>query len=388
MKRVRYLTAGESHGPGLLGIIEGLPAGIPVSADDIDRHLARRQKGYGRGGRMKIEQDRARITAGIRWGKTLGSPIGLLIENRDHGNWGAGMSAEAGHAGSIDPVTRPRPGHADLVGALKYDHDDCRNVLERSSARETAMKVALGAVAGKFLDELGIQILGWVREIGGVGLAEDPGDVDEAFGRAEDSDVSCPDEEVAARMRERIDSAQKEGYSLGGVFQVIVNGLPVGLGSYVHGDRRLGSRIAREIMAIQAIKGVEFGLGFETSRRPGNEVLDEIFHEDEKGFFRETNRSGGLEGGMTTGMPLVIKAAMKPIPTQRKPLRSVDIRTKEPLEAAYERSDVCAVPAAAVVGEAAVALVLADAILEKFGGDSLGEVRRNIESYEKYTKSR
>ncbi len=390
MDRLRFLTAGESHGPGLCGILEGIPAGLALSTEPIDSDLKRRQKGYGRGGRMKIESDRARIYSGVRYGLTLGSPICLLVENRDWQNWERGMSPLASDAGGIEPVVRPRPGHADLAGALKYGHQDVRNILERSSARETAMKVALGAVAKQLLLAVGIRVMSYVRAIGEAYTplsalgGHDPTDL---FRAAEESDVRCPDPSVSGLMRQAIDKAMKEGYSLGGTFEIVATGVPAGLGSHTHWDRRLNARLSYALAGIQAIKGVEVGLGFEMSRRPGNEVMDEIFH-GAPGYFRKTNFGGGLEGGISNGMPIVLRAAMKPIPTLRRPLRSVHLQTHEAMEAAYERSDVCAVPAAGVIGEAMVALVLADALLEKFGGDSLDELKRNHHGYMEYLKSR
>lgn len=390
---LRYLTAGESHGRALTGIIEGIPAGLPLSSDDIDGDLGRRQKGYGRGGRMKIESDHAEILSGVRWGESMGSPICLMIENRDWKNWSEGMSADKKHAGVIEPVARPRPGHADLAGAIKYNRKDIRNVLERSSARETAMRVALGAVAKKFLGEFRIRIGSYVLSIGDEGIEAPINSADkevllDMFGTAEKSPVRCPDEAASKRMVALIDKAKGEGDSLGGMFEVFAVGLPVGMGSHVQWDKKLDGRISQAVMGIQAVKGVELGTGFEMSRRFGSEVMDEIFYgrggDGSGGFFRKTNHAGGVEGGMTNGMPLLVRAAMKPIPTLRRPLKSVDINTKEPLEAAYERSDVCAVPAAGVIGEAAVALVLADAFLEKFGGDGMGETARNYEAYVKY----
>jgi len=367
-----------------------MPAGLSLSAEDIDADLRRRQKGYGRGGRMKIESDRVRILSGVRWGRTLGSPISLLIENRDWKNWEKGMSSLASESGSIEPVVRPRPGHADLAGALKYDQHDLRNILERSSARETAMKVALGAVAKRLLEEAGVKVMSYVRAIGPVEVPDtsiEDRPAEELFQDAEASDVRCPIPHISEKMRQAIDSAMKEGYSLGGVFDVVATGVPPGLGSHTHWDRRLNARLSFALAGIQAIKGVEIGLGFNMCRRPGNEVMDEIFHGPE-GFFRKTNFGGGLEGGITNGMPILIRAAMKPIPTLRRPLRSVHIKTHESMEAAYERSDVCAVPAAGVIAEAMAALVLADALLEKFGGDSLTEMKRNLESYRQYLLSR
>jgi chorismate synthase len=396
MNKLRFLTAGESHGRGLMGIIEGVPSGLSLSLEDIDTELKKRQAGYGRGGRMKIESDHAKIISGVRWGKTIGSPISLLIENRDWKNWQEGMASEEKFEGSIPPVTRPRPGHADLAGALKYGHKDIRNILERSSARETAMRVAVGAVSKKFLSEFGITIGSYVIQIGSVKISNfefQISNLKEIFKKTEESSVRCPDEDASNKMVELIDTAAKKGDTLGGVFEVFATGLPVGLGSHIQWDKRLDGRLSQALMGIQAIKGVEIGTGFEMAERFGSEVMDEIFYEKDKGegqeaigFYRKTNHAGGIEGGMTNGMPIVIRAAMKPIPTLRKALRSVDIITKEPFEAAYERSDTCAVPAAAVIGEAMTAIVVADAFLEKFGGDSMEETKRNFEAYMEYLK--
>jgi len=384
---LRFLTAGESHGKALTGIIEGIPAGLAIGAADIDQELKRRQGGYGRGGRMKIESDRVRILSGVRWGKTLGSPITLLIENKDWENWQKGMSPEAEDEGSLEAVTRPRPGHADLAGALKYAHRDIRNVLERSSARETATRVALGAVARKFLLEFGIRAGSFIEEIGpvkfeaGASSAEELHALDEKAGA---SSLRCPDAATTDRMIALIDEATEKGDSLGGVFTVFITGLPPGLGSHIQWDRRLEGRLAQALMSIQAIKGVEVGMGFKAARSHGSEVMDEIIPAKVGGmgpFTRRSNNAGGIEGGITNGMPVVLRAAMKPIPTQRRPLKSVDIATKEEVEAAYERSDVCAVPAASVIAEAMALLAVADAFLEKFGGDSLRESKRNYEAY-------
>lgn len=386
---IRFLTSGESHGKGLIGVLEGMPAGIPLSSVDIDKELKRRQAGYGRGGRMKIESDHAEIISGVRWGKTIGSPISIFIENRDWKNWQEGMSSEDKHEGSIPPVTRPRPGHADLAGALKYGQRDIRNILERSSARETAMRVAVGAIAKKFLSEFSITIGSYVIQIGNIRIQDSrfkTQDFREVLIKAERSPVRCPDEEISKKMMELIDTALKKGDTLGGVFEVVVQGIPPGIGSHIQWDKRLDGRLAQALMGIQAIKGVEIGTGFEMAERFGSEVMDEIFYEGSM-FYRKTNHAGGIEGGITNGMPIVIRAAMKPIPTLKKPLRSVDITTKEPHEAAYERSDVCAVPAASVIGEAMTALVIADAFLEKFGGDSIEETKRNFNGYMGYLKN-
>jgi chorismate synthase len=412
MSTLRFMTSGESHGKALAGIIEGIPSGLYLSSEDIDRDLKRRQGGYGRGGRMKIESDHAEILSGVRWGKTIGSPVTLLIENKDYKNWTEGMSPDAMYEGSIPAVTRPRPGHADLAGAIKYGSRDMRDILERSSARETAMRVALGAVAKKFLSEFDIRVGSYVVQIGkqkteirSMHLKEK--ELLEILRKAEKSPVRCPDEEVTEKIAKLIDRTLREGNSLGGIFEVFVTGVPVGLGSHVQWDRRLEGRLARALMSIQAIKGVEVGLGFEMSMKAGSEVMDEIFYDRKvsgvkrnvakrpsdvlrfmpHGIYRKTNNAGGIEGGMANGMPIILRAAMKPIPTLRKPLRSVDILTKTPVKAAYERSDICAVPAASVIGEAMAALTIADAFLEKFGGDSVAEVKRNYESYIEYVEN-
>jgi chorismate synthase len=378
----RFLTAGESHGKALAGIIEGIPSGLALGAPDIDPELKRRQRGYGRGGRMKIESDSAEIVSGVRWGRTTGAPITLLIKNSDWENWKEGMSPEEESAGSIPAVTRPRPGHADLSGALKYNQKDIRNILERSSARETAMRVALGAVAKKFLLKMGIHIGSFVVQIGPVQAEFTGNDFTGLFKKAEASDVRCPDKKTALRMKTEIDKAIKEGNSLGGRFIIFAEGVPPGMGSHTQWDRKLDGLLAQAIMSIQAIKAVEIGAGARLAGLRGSDAMDEIFYDKkQKKFTRETNRMGGIEGGMTNGMPVVLTATMKPIPTLRKPLRSVDIVTKKTFQAAYERSDVCAVPAASVVGESMAALVLAGAFLEKFGGDSIEETGRNHASY-------
>lgn len=392
MGNLRYLTSGESHGRALTGILDGIPAGLSLLPNDIDRELKRRQGGYGRGGRMNIESDHADILSGVRKGKTIGAPISILIENRDWQNWQHIMNVEsrAGKMISSDPrsvpVSRPRPGHADLAGAIKYDQDDIRNILERSSARETAMRVALGAMAKKLLAEFGISIGSFVLRIGNAQISKlkvqhSEEELGSLFKRAEESPVRCPDASASKRMVSLIDRAVKEGDSLGGIFEVFAVGVPVGLGSHVQWDRKLDGRLSQSVISIQAIKAVAIGLGFEAAGRFGSEVMDEIFYR-KSGFYRKTNNAGGIEGGMSNGMPIIISAAMKPIPTLRKPLMSVDIKTKKPFKAAYERSDTCAVPAAAVVAEAMTALVIADAFLEKFGGDSMKEVMRNYDSYQ------
>ncbi|GAB7387515.1 chorismate synthase [Bacillaceae bacterium] len=379
---MRYLTAGESHGPQLTAIIEGMPSQLSLSVEKINEQLARRQKGYGRGRRMQIETDQVRIVGGVRHGKTTGAPIALVIENKDWKHWQAVMSVEPLPEGEDKRrVSRPRPGHADLNGGIKYGHRDLRNVLERSSARETAARVACGAVARQLLEEFGIQIGGHVIEIGGVKAQRIDVPLAELIRITEESPVRCLDKEAEKKMIERIDEAKEAGDSLGGVVEVIVEGVPVGLGSHVHWDRKLDAAIARAILSIQAFKGVEFGIGFAAASLPGSQVHDEIAWDERRGYYRKTNRAGGFEGGMTTGMPIVVRGVMKPIPTLYKPLQSVDIDTKEPFAASIERSDNCAVPAACVVAENAVAWEVACALREKFGGDSLAEMRENWQNY-------
>jgi len=386
---LRFLTAGESHGEGLTTVIDGIPAGLPLAEADINEDLTRRQRGYGRGGRMKIERDQAHISSGVRWGMTLGSPITLTIQNRDWENWKQTMSVGAppeGTATAPKTVTRPRPGHADLAGAMKYAHHDIRNVLERSSARETTARVAVAGVAKKLLGEFGITILSHVIEIGGVRIGPLELPWDEIRRRAEESEVRCADPETERAMIGAIDRAKAAGDTLGGVFEVVALGCPVGLGSYVQWDRKLDGLLAQAFCSIHAIKGAEVGLGFETARRPGSQVHDEILLDKDGGFQRASNSAGGLEGGVTNGQPVIVRAAMKPLSTLRKPLRSVDMQTKEAVEAVVERSDVCALPAAGVVGEAMMAIVLAAAFLDKFGGDSMDEIRRNHQGYLDYLK--
>ena len=385
---LRYLTAGESHGELLMGVIEGMPAGLLIRVTDIDNDLGRRQAGYGRGGRMKIEKDAVKITTGVRWGRTLGSPIGLTIRNKDWDNWRAKMSPDPAFLNNADPVTRPRPGHADLAGALKYGAQDIRNILERSSARETAMRVAIGAVCKRLLEEFGVSIVSHVIAIGGVYAKVDKLSSREIRRKTENSDLRCADHEAEKRMVRKIDEAAKAGDSLGGIFEVIVSGVPVGLGSHVHWDRKLDARLSAALMSIQAMKGVEIGSGFGVANRPGSLVHDEIFWTPKSGFFRRTNHAGGIEGGMSNGEDIALRCAMKPIPTLMKPLRSVDLESKRPFKAAVERSDVCAVPAAGVVGEAVTAFEIATAMIEKFGGDSLEEMRRNFDQYQKHLQER
>jgi len=371
---LRFLTAGESHGKGIFALLEGIPANFEIDFDFINSELARRQRGYGRGGRMKIERDRVEFLSGVRLGKTLGSPILMAVWNRDYKNWEEIMKPEKGELPPQKRITRPRPGHADLAGAIKYGFDDVRNVLERSSARETAGRVAAGALCKDLLRRLGIEIGSFVLSIGSASVPKEvlkERDYTQLFHLAENSEVRIPtdDKEVEESFKREIDEAKKRGESLGGVFLVYALGVPVGLGSHVQWDRRLDGRIAQAIMSIQAIKGVEIGLGFEAARLPGSKVHDEIFYSRERGFYRGSNNAGGLEGGITNGEAIVVKAAMKPIPTLYKPLRSVDLDTKEPFEASIERSDVCAVPAAAVVGEAMLAITLLSALLERYPAD-------------------
>jgi chorismate synthase len=385
---LRFLTAGESHGELLMGIIEGLPAGLLIRITDIDRDLARRQVGYGRGNRMKVEKDQVKIYSGVRWGRTLGSPVGLMIRNKDWENWRDKMSVDPMFLNSADPLTRPRPGHADLAGALKYNTNDIRNILERSSARETAMRVAVGSVAKRLLDEFGIEVISHVLSIGGVYAKVPKISAHELKKRAEASELRCADPDAAKRMMRKIDEARIAGDTLGGVFEVILKGVPVGLGSHAHWDRKLDARLANALMSVQAIKGVEVGAGFGVANRPGSQVHDEIFWSRKEGFYRKTNMAGGIEGGMSNGELIVLRAAMKPIPTLMKPLRSVDLASKRPFKASVERSDICAVPAAGVVAEAAVAFEIATALVEKFGGDSIDEMKRNFFQYDRHLKAR
>ena len=387
---MRYLTAGESHGPKLTTIIEGLPAGMPLLQEDINEQLARRQKGHGRGRRMQIEKDTVEITSGVRHGLTLGSPVALVVENNDWKHWVKIMGSEPFDGNEEDikrRVTRPRPGHADLNGAIKYGHHDMRNVLERSSARETTIRVAAGAVAKKLLSELGIEVASHVVEIGGVKSNVSTYESIQSLREiSEDSPVRCLDPEAGEEMMKAIDTAKENGDSIGGIVEVIVEGMPAGVGSYVHFDRKLDSKLAAAICSINAFKGVEFGIGFEAAHIPGSQVHDEILWSEERGFYRKSNRLGGLEGGMTNGMPLVIRGVMKPIPTLYKPLQSVDIETKEPFTASVERSDSCAVPAAAVVAENVVAWELAIAITDQFYADRFDTLKEIIEEQRKYAR--
>ncbi|EOR23576.1 chorismate synthase [Cytobacillus oceanisediminis] len=388
---MRYLTSGESHGPKLITIIEGLPAGMPLLAEDINEELARRQKGHGRGRRMQIETDTVEIGGGIRHGYTLGSPVSLIVENNDWKHWTKIMGQDPlddAEANDIKrKISRPRPGHADLNGAIKYGHRDMRNVLERSSARETTVRVAAGAVAKKLLALLGIKVASHVVEIGGIkSKVADYESIEKLKEITENSPVRCLDEEAGLEMMKAIDEAKANGDSIGGVVEVIVEGMPIGVGSYVHYDRKLDAKLAAAIMSINAFKGVEIGIGFEAARMPGSEVHDEIIWDKETGYSRRTNRLGGLEGGMTNGMPLVVRGVMKPIPTLYKPLKSVDIDTKEEFTASIERSDSCAVPAASVVAEHAVAWELASAIVDQFYSDRFEGLVANIAEHNRHAR--
>jgi chorismate synthase len=385
----RFLTSGESHGPALLTIIEGLPAGMPLAADPVNAQLRRRQGGYGRGARQKIETDSVEILTGVRFGKTLASPVTFLIRNRDWENWKTRMQIEPVSAEGVlateapKAITVPRPGHADYVGMVKYGHDDLRNVLERSSARNTATLVAVGAVCRELLSQFGIRIVSHVVRIGSE-AAESPADVtaDDLEAASEVSPVRCADSAASERMVALIDQAKRRGDTLGGVFEVVAFGLPVGLGSYVHWDERIDGRIAMAMMSINAIKGVEIGMGFAAAETPGSQVHDEFSPGGPTGVQRLSNRAGGTEGGITNGEPLVVRAAMKPIATLMRQLGSVNLTTGEAVPAFAERSDVCAVPAAAVIGEAMLGIVLAQAFLEKFGGDSMDEISRNYHAFQ------
>ncbi|HEY6394274.1 MAG TPA: chorismate synthase [Candidatus Binataceae bacterium] len=380
---LRFLTAGESHGPELVAVVEGFPAGFEVDLASINADLARRQKGYGRGGRMLIEKDEARPVSGIRFGKSIGSPITLIIENRDFKNWQKRMSVDPGDRSEAVAVTRPRPGHADLAGVLKYNLEDIRDVLERASARETTARVAIGGLAKRILAPFNIDVLGYVVSIGAI-EARTAADltVEQLRNITEQSQVRIADADAERRIIEEIDACKETGDTLGGVVEVIAQGLPVGLGSHVQWDRKLDGRLAHALLSLQAAKGVEFGLGFRSTARRGSELHDEIGYDSaNQRFTRHSNNSGGTEGGMSTGEVLRVRVAFKPLSTLMQPLRSVDIRTKAQAPGAIERSDVCAIPAAAVIAESVAAFELANAFLEKFGGDSLEEIRRNYDGY-------
>ncbi|GAA0458926.1 chorismate synthase [Alkalibacillus silvisoli] len=378
---MRYLTAGESHGKQLTTIVEGVPAHLNLLKEDVNESLIRRQGGYGRGRRMKIEKDLVSILSGVRHGYTLASPITLAVTNDDFKNWEDIMGEDP-----VDEdqhirrqVTKPRPGHADLNGALKYNHRDMRNILERSSARETAARVAAGSIAKKILSELGVKVVGYVKEIYGIEASDLPISVDEKIEKSNKSLVRTIDETVEESMKQAIDQAKQDGDSIGGVVEVTVEGVPAGLGSHVQYDRKLDSKIAGAVVSINAFKGVEFGLGFKAAQTRGSETHDEIDYDETSGYYRKTNRLGGFEGGMTTGMPIVVKGVMKPIPTLYKPLESVDINSKEPFKASIERSDSCAVPAAAVVMEHVVAWEVASAIVDQFPSDYMEQLKKSVE---------
>jgi chorismate synthase len=380
MAALRLITAGESHGPGLTCLIEGMPAGLKLDREAINRDMARRQLGHGRGGRMKIERDKAEVTGGVRHGRTLGGPIALCVVNRDFANWEERMNPWPVEA-SVQEVHLPRPGHADLVGTQKYGLGDVRDILERASARETAARVAGGAIAKAFLATLGVQVFSHVIQITSVSAPRRDDLTPEDFASVDESPVRCLDPEATRAMVAEIDTLRRANESLGGVFEVRAFGLVPGLGSHVSWEERLDGRLGQAVLSIQAIKAVSIGDGFEVAGVPGSRAHDEIFYDEAQGFHRHTNRAGGVEGGMTTGAPLVVRGSMKPLPTLTKPLRSVDIATHEPAEALRERTDSCTVPAAGVVGEAMVAFVLADAYRRKFGGDHIDDVKRAVRAY-------
>jgi len=392
---IRFTTAGESHGQGLVCILEGMPAGVPLSASDVDEQLARRQQGYGRGRRMQIERDAVELLSGVRAGETLGSPIAMLVRNRDWKNWSEIMDP-APRADDPGPrrraVTRVRPGHADLTGLLKYDRSDARDILERASARETTARVASGAVCRRFLAEFGVRIGSHLSHLGGIDAARPDPMPDDINAAADASQLRTLDAAAERAMIERIDAVKREGNTLGGICEVVADGLPVGLGSHVSWDRKLDGRIGAAMMSIPAVKGVEIGIGFDAARRTGAEVHDEIERAPGRPLAgnvrRRSNRAGGLEGGMTTGEPLVVRVAMKPISTLMRPLQTVDVATGAAAEATAERSDVTAAPAMGVIAEAMLAIVLADAFMEKFGGDSLNETRRNYDGYVSHVAAR
>jgi chorismate synthase len=388
---LRYETAGESHGESLVAILTGLPAHVPVSPDRINRELWRRQQGYGRGGRMKIETDRAHIVSGVRHSITIGSPVAMILENKDWKNWTGALPVEAQPESPAlhKPVSRPRPGHADLAGAIKYDFPDARYILERASARETTARVAVGALCKAFLDEFGIQVLSHVVAVGDQKLGRAAAWEElEALAARDEVLLGCVDLEAEQRMKAVVDHAYRTGDTAGGVFEVVAHNVPVGLGSHITYDSRLDGRLAQAIVSMQAVKGVEIGFAADGAAEYGSRVQDTIhYSKEDRRFFRGANRAGGLEGGMSNGEDILVRGLLKPISTLRRPLESVDLETREPSAAAYERSDVCVVPAAGVIGEAMVAFVLAQAMLEKFGGDSLKETRRNFDTYRDQVRS-
>ena len=387
---MRYLTAGESHGPRLTAIIEGVPAGLPLSEEDINKELKRRQGGYGRGARMKIESDRVEITSGVRHGLTMGGPITLNVINLDHQKWLEIMNVAPVEVKkkNLRKITKPRPGHADLVGGIKYRFDDLRNSLERSSARETTMRVAVGAVAKRILEEIGVEVASHIVNFGGIEIAIPENlTVSEIKEKASKSEVSIVVPEQEEAVKAYIDQVKKDGDTIGGIVETLVGGVPVGLGSYVQWDKKLDAKIAQGVVSINAFKGVEFGLGFEAGRLKGSQVMDEIVWSEEAGYTRRTNNLGGFEGGMTNGEPILVRGVMKPIPTLYKPLMSVDIETHEPYKATVERSDPTALPAAGVVMEAVVATVLATEVLEKFSSDNLEELKEAVAKHREFTKN-
>lgn len=384
---IKLLTAGESHGKAGIAILDGFPAGLPFDPQEINKNLARRQMGYGRGGRMKIEKDQIELLSGVRFGETLGSPISFQVVNRDFKNWETRMSILPEKENEDNYITRPRPGHADLPGALKFDRVDIRDILERSSARATAVLVASGSVARILLAQFGIKIQSHVINLGGIKASPNYEDLEQLEKDAENSEVRCADSQAEKEIINLIDATKEKGDTLGGIFEVIITGIPVGLGSHTSWERRLEGKIAAAMMSIQAMKGVEIGMGFEVANKPGSQIHDEIEYVN-GAYRRKTNNAGGIEGGITNGEPIIIRTAMKPIPTLKIPKKSVDMKTKEPCDACFERSDVTAVPAAAVVGEAAAAWVLAEVFVEKFGGDSLKEMQNNYNSYIAQIKER
>ncbi len=385
---LRYLTAGESHGKCLVAILEGIPSGLGIEEEDINKELARRQRGFGRGQRMKIEHDKIEILSGVRWGKTIGSPICLKIENRDYENWKKIMSIYEKDEDKNVFLTKPRPGHADLPGILKFDHTDIRNVQERASARETSIRVAVGAICKKFLSEFDIKVFSVVEEIGGVELKLNEEEIIKNYSEIENSCVRTPDKKTEEKMVEVIKKCAENGDTVGGVFKILVSGLPPGIGNYIQWDKKLDAKIAMGLLSIQAVKGVEFGKGFEFAKLFGSQVHDEIFYDQKnKKYYRKTNNAGGIEAGMTNGENLVIRAVMKPIPSLKKPLKSVDIRTKQQTEPDIIRSDVCAVPACSVIAESVVAYTISDAFLEKFSGDSITETKQRFIEYIRYLQN-
>lgn len=384
---IRYLTAGESHGPCLTALLEGVPAGLKITEDYLNKELHRRQYSFGRGERLQyIEKDQVKVLSGVRWGETLGSPITFRIENKDWENWEKIMSVSEEDRSEKFRLTRPRPGHADLVGVLKFDRKDTRDILERASARETAARTAVGSVCKRLLEELGVRVYSWVEEIGGIKADTSSLTPEEAFAKAEESQVRCPDKKAEEKMVEAIKEAKANGDTLGGVYTVVATGCPVGLGSHTHWDRKLDGKLAQAILSIQAHKGVEIGHGFDMARAKGSALHDELFYKEGRGFYRNTNNAGGIEGGMSNGEPIVVRAAVKPLASLRKPLRSVNILTKAEMTAEIVRSDVCPVASAAVIGEMVVAIALAEAVSEKFGSDSLREMQDHLTRYQEHLR--